>query len=266
MNLKNLLVLLLLIISLSSKAQVLVGPIFGPQISWVSFDDKDNARRYKQTPVLGFHAGANLSFRVQKRFFLHTALLYSEKGKQLERKNDNMFENKAKYKYIEMPLAYTVEFITKTGTNRQFKWYLGLGPNISYLLSGKGTLSSSELDEILINPIKYKMAFEKSEDEVANNEMAVQDPNRLQLGLNLSSGLVFEPLGLGKIMLTFRYEFGHSFFSKDGRGILTQSNDYVDDLKVRNQGFRLSAAYLIDLKTDQKKKGKSTIRKKTFNR
>lgn len=266
MNTKTLSLFVFLIISSSVKAQVLVGPIVGPQVSWVSFNDKDNARRFKQKPVIGFHAGANLSFRVQKRFFLHTSLLYSEKGKLLDMKDDATFQNKAKYRYIEMPLAYTVEFITKTGTNKQFKWYLGLGPNISYLLSGKGSLRSSELDEILISPINYKMAFGKDKEEVENNEMAVREPNRLQLGLNLSSGLVFEPTGVGKFMLTLRYEFGHSFFSRDGQGILTQSSDYVDDLKVRNQGFRFSVAYLIDLKTDQKKRGKSTIRKKTFNR
>jgi len=263
MNIRNLAALLFLIASLHSKAQVLIGPVVGPQLSWVSFDDKDNAKRFKQIPVIGFHAGADLSFRVQKRFFLHTALLYSMKGKLLEKKDDDTFRHKANYQYIEMPLAYTVEFITKTGTNKQFKWYLGLGPNISYLLSGKGSLQTSELDEILVHNIDYKMVFKKTEDEVANNEMAVKEPNRLQLGLNLSSGLVFEPAGVGKFMVTLRYEVGHSFFSRgDGKGVVRQATDYVDDLRVRNEGFRLSIAYLIDLKTEDRKRGKSTIKKR----
>ena len=163
-----------------------------------------------------------------------------------------------------MPLAYTAEFISKVGNGKQFKWYLGIGPNLSYLLKGTGSLETSELGEILVHRINYKMAFKKDAAEVADNEMTVKEPNRLQLGLNLSSGLAFEPLGLGKIMVSLRYEFGHSFFSRDGQGIVRQSTDYIDDLKVRNQGFRLSFAYLIDLKTDEKKRGKSTIKKKNM--
>jgi hypothetical protein len=92
--------------------------------------------------------------------------------------------------------------------------------------------------------------------------MNVTGANRLQLGLNLATGISFEPLGYQKMMLTVRYEAGHSFLSPDGSGTFRQTNEYVDDLRTRIQGVRVSFAYLIDLKTEDAKKGKSTINKR----
>jgi hypothetical protein len=60
-------------------------------------------------------------------------------------------------------------------------------------------------------------------------------------------------------MLTVRYEFGQSFYSDDSAGSLKQTIEYEGIMRARNHGFWVSLAYLIDLKTDQRKRGKSTI-------
>src|SRR5882672_10668609 len=95
----------LLLSAATLKAQILIGPVVGPQVSWVSFDDKDSKALYKRTPVYGFHAGVGLSFRVHKRFFLHTAFLYSTKGKNLEGKQDDLLKVKSNYRYIDVPMV-----------------------------------------------------------------------------------------------------------------------------------------------------------------
>jgi len=255
---------LFLVIAETLHAQVLIGPAIGVNHSWISFGDKDNKDIYKVKPVLGYHAGFNLSFRVRKRFFLHSTLLYSTKGKSMTSKYgyDGDFEHKTRYNYLELPIIYTVEFRTKLKGGKEFKWYFGVGPNVSYWLGGKGTIFNGELGEIIpIQDKKYKIAFNKSEDELGANEMGVEDPNRIQLGLNLSAGLVFEPINDRKFMFTVRYEFGHSYLSRESSG---QFSDlaYTDDLKTQNRGFRATLAYLIDLRTDQRKRGKSTFKHK----
>ena len=259
-----LLIVLLACLSGAAQAQVLVGPVAGPQVSWVSYDDKSNRNLYNQYPTIGYHAGFGLSFRVHKTFFLHTALLYSQKGKRLDGKPeaDALLKFNTRYRYIEMPLVYTAEFRQNVGSSKQYKWFFGLGPNVSYWLGGKGSLENSQLSEILVPRINYKIVFDKAEGEYADDEMNVNDPNRLQLGLNVSGGIVLEPLGYQKIMVTLRYEFGHSFLSPTGRGEFNLTNEYYDDMRVTIQGFRLSFSYLIDLKTEESKKGKSTINKK----
>jgi hypothetical protein len=142
-------ILFFLTCDIAASAQLLIGPTLGPQLSWSTFDDKDYKQIYKSKPVFGFHAGINVSFRVRKRFFLHTALIYSTKGKVIEGKNvtapevsaehlrtliDPQLKNKVTYRYIELPILYTYEIKMHTKKNKEFKWYFGAGPNISYWL------------------------------------------------------------------------------------------------------------------------------------
>lgn len=252
----------LLISSVTGYAQVLVGPIAGPQLSWTRFDDEELRDTYDVSPVFRYHIGAMVSFRVHKRFFLNTSLLYSKKGKVITSDYDSKLRNKVIYSYIDLPILYTAEFEAKLGGNRTFKYYFGGGPNVSYWIGGKGTISSTDIAESGVSEIEYKVRFKKPLEETAQNEMTIAVPNRIQLGINVVAGLVLEPLGLNKIAISLRYEMGHSFLG-ESNGVFPAATDYTDVLSARNSGIRLSFAYLIDLKTDQRKKGKSTSTIKT---
>jgi hypothetical protein len=216
------------------------------------------------SPVVGFHAGGRLAFKVRNRFFLHASLLYSTKGRAMDGKVDELLKNTAKYNYIDMPINYTVDFRGKIGNNKEFKYFVGIGPNLSYWLGGSGKFYNSDLEDDFRDPIAYKIVFKSPDDDQPEDEMRVERPNRLQLGLNLIAGVVIEPWVKQRIIFSIRYERGHSYLSKtDGEF----SNVYFSDpLKSRNQGFRVSLAYLYDLKTEERKKGKSTIDKRKLNK
>jgi hypothetical protein len=241
-------------------SQILVGPEIGGNYSWTSFGDKDLKDSYRVTPVFGFHAGGHLAFLVRKRFFLHASLLYATKGRVLQGKDDALLKNTSRYNYIDMPISYTVDFKGKIGKGKEFKYFLGVGPNVSYWLGGKGTLYNSELKENNFSEQKYKIVFNKDPTTQGLDEMNVQNPNRLQLGLNLVAGAVIEPGLRQRLMVTIRYELGHSYLAKSN-GTFTQTY-FQDPLQSRNQGFRISVAYLYDLKTENRKRGKSTIDRK----
>ena len=249
-----------------SRAQILVSPVLGGNVGWVVFDDKDVKDLYKVKPTLGFHAGGSISFRVQDRFFLQTSILYTQRGKILEGKLDRDMKLKARYHFIDVPILYTAEFEGHYQKMKAFKWYLGVGPIISYWLGGKGTLWHSDLNENLINPPDYKLPFKvtykKDSASVKQGQMNISDPNRVLLGLNISAGLILEPLGYHKVMVTLRYELGHSFYSRTSKGDfgLPGKLSYQDELQVRNQGLAVSLFYFIDLKTSEKDKGKSTLK------
>jgi hypothetical protein len=264
---KNSAILCLIVFILYTKlssAQILIGPVAGGQYSWISFDDKENKDVYRVKPIAGFHAGVGLSFLVRKRFFLHTSFLYSTKGKVIEGKDDKLLRNEVTYRYIDVPILYTVDFKAKFGKLKEFKYYVGAGPNISYWLGGKGTFYNQDLSEVSVfEPRVYHIAFNKAPDQTAEDEMGIEDPSRIQLGLNLTAGIVFEPFGYQKVKFNVRYELGHSFLSRTSTGIFPGAN-YQDVLRVRNQGLRLSLAYLIDLKVQDRKKGKSTIRRRNL--
>jgi hypothetical protein len=247
-------------VSNSTHGQILVGPVAGANYSWTAFSDKDLKRAYRAVPVFGFHVGGHLSFKVQKRFFLHTSLLYSSKGRILEGKLDGKLRNSVTNNFIEMPISYTVDFKGKIGRSKEFKYFLGIGPNISFWLNGKGTLYNSDLEEGNFGERSYRVVFNSTSENQAVDEMTIEEPNRFQLGLNLVAGMVLEPAPRQRVMLSVRYELGHTYLGKtDGNFLNTY---YQDPLQSRNQGFRVSLAYMIDLKTEERKKGKSTIDKR----
>ena len=155
-------------------------------------------------PVPGFHAGGRVAFKVRNRFFLHASLLYATKGRILTGKMDPMLKSTSTYSYIDMPINYTVDFRGKL-KGKEFKYFLGIGPNVSYWLGGKGKFFSSELEENNQDQISYKVKFGSSEDEGAAGRLSVSRANRLQLGLNLIAGTVFEPAYKQRIIFSVRY-------------------------------------------------------------
>lgn len=260
------LIILFSLIGGVSKAQLLVGPTAGFNYSWAAFGDKDFKSDFKIKPVVGWHAGAHISYRVRKRFFLHTSIIYSTKGKEMTGKSEDFddLDLKVRYNYIEVPIVYTVNF-RGTISKKPFKYFLGIGPNISYWLGGKGTIENNDTYEFAENgaEVEYKIVFNKNPFDAEEHEMAVEKPTRIQLGLTFTTGFVFEPARDRELFLTFRYELGHSYLAREGFGGFKPTY-YQENLQTRNMGFRISLAYLIDLKIDQRKKGRSTFDKKKF--
>lgn len=208
----------------------------------------------------------HVGFRVRKRFFLHFALQYSTKGRILELKdpegtnnpyNVQNLRDKVRYNYIDLPIVYTVDFKGKIGANKEFKYNLGIGPVLSYWLGGKGTIENNDTYEFSTGIVPYKVVFHKDPTQGTDNEMIIQNPNRLQLGLNVTGSIIFEPTPGKHLMLTVRYEMGGTFLSTKSNGQINPTI-FQEPLTSHNRGFRVSLAYLLDLKTDQRKKGKST--------
>jgi hypothetical protein len=153
--------------------------------------------------------------------------------------------------------VFAREFKIKFKENKVVKWYFGMGPNIGYWLNGKGTLINNQLLEDGFGTQSYKIDFNRT-DSPNPSKVNIPDANRFQLGLNIATGWVFEPVGLQKIYVNIRYEIGHTYISKDGMETFAGINDYHGDMKARNMGLRMSVSYLIDLKPAERKKGKSS--------
>ena len=139
-----------LLMSRSAYSQVMdYGIKAGFNASWVRVDDDPDYRKAtKIAPVPGFNVGAAFSFKLKKRYFLHAELLYSTKGQWLT-ENDlepDLYDEKVTYNYIDLPLTYNIYFNGKLNV-KKFKWYVGIGPNFSYWLGGKGTLKHYEFKE-----------------------------------------------------------------------------------------------------------------------
>lgn len=253
---------LVLLVSVDLNAQNTKGPstrvenlIFqygvkgGFQYSWTRLDDPTQPGVVSSNPIPGFNVGLVAAFEVKKRYFLHTELLYSTKGKNVLGITDASLRNRVIYRYIDLPMLYNIQFkkTLNSATLKQFKWYIGAGPIFSYWLGGSGTVNNSELEENGLPAIDYKLKFGSRGDDLREiNTVYVSDANRLQVGFNLGGGILLEPVSGRKIMIDARLEIGHSWLGKKNSTDYVLPATYKDNLQSSNMGLRLSCAYLFE--------------------
>ncbi|ELR72548.1 hypothetical protein C900_01222 [Fulvivirga imtechensis AK7] len=249
--------------TVQSEAQLLIGPRIGGQVSWITLDDKDlkDEYEYEIEPLIGYHGGFTVAFQVQKRFYLETNLLYSRKGKVIKGTGDQLLKLRSINHFVELPIIYRMDFKAKIGGSREFKWFVGVGPNISYWWRGNGILESDDLAENGIMELEYDVQFGGNYLEEELGTLVVTEPNRLQLGINFATGVMLEPLTGHLIVIDLRFELGHSFQSKNDFAHFAEDMQFSEPVRSRNMALRLGVSYLFDTKVSERKKGKSNIKK-----
>lgn len=279
MTLRTLFILIILVFTnWKAKAQLLIGPVVGGQLSKVYFFDSQP--NLKSLPSFGFEAGMMASMRVRKNFLLNAQLLFSQSTKHIagtsQSRADSQFDLKSTMRYIELPIFYLVEFkklsgdlTGQGGQTKTYNWFVGGGPIISYWLSNKGTLKSSWLAENLIDHVDFTTVWGKDNAKLnpatdANKEN-ISSPNRFQFGINITGGLSFEPTDGHKIVTALHFNIAQTFFAKSD-GFFPVSPFDGDVLKSKNNSIRFSVAYLFDTKLEKAKKGRSTTKIKSKRR
>lgn len=244
-----------------SHAQVIrAGAKAGVQWDWVHFENREFADTVRTVSSPGFNVGAVVSFKVKDRYFLHTEYLFCQRKKTIEGKLDPTLRDKVTYNSIEVPALFTMHFKGHAGAEKNFKWYLGIGPNVNYLLSANGVVQGSDLlDYDLV--LNYKVSFKSRENRDHPEIIHYNNANRFLFGLNVGTGILLEP-GKHKVMLDFRYTFDQSRIGK-GKADFLIPTDYDDDLRARFKSLKFSVIYLLESNTSKqiRNKGKSTIKR-----
>ncbi len=156
-------------VKMASGQVVWLGVKAGGQITQSRIDDIHFRDTVKTIPSFGFNFGAALLFKIKDRYFLHTEYIYSLKSKINKGKVDPNLLDKITYRYLEVPILFTMQFKVRLGKEKNFKWYAGAGPNISYLLSGSGVIKSGELIENNMSSLSYKIKFGNRPDRDHTN-------------------------------------------------------------------------------------------------
>lgn len=243
-----------------SSAQVIwAGFKAGAQLNLPKIDDKHFRDTVKMNPGAGFNVGLALSFKVKDRYFLQTEYIYSMKSKVITGKVDPDLEDKIVYNYFELPILFTRLSKGNLGEGRNFKVYYGAGPNLAYLLSGKGVIKSGELEENKISSLSYDIKFGSRPDRDHNDRIYYPNANRIQFGINVGAGFILEPSPKQKIVFDVRYTFDQTVFAKNSSDYLIP-HDYNDNLRFRNRTLRVSLLYLMEYNISKKSRhtGKST--------
>lgn len=262
-NMRLLYLTILLVVILSdSRAQIVrIGPTGGMSMNLVKMDDSRFLDSVTFEPTFGFRVGGVASFKVRNRYFLHSEIVYSLKRKSLKGKIDPDLDDKINYHYLEVPVLFSMHFKGKLGKERNFKWYLGIGPNTAFLLAGNGRVKSGELLENNIDQLKYNVVFNTRTNRDHNDEVHYTKTNRVQFGISLGGGIMIEPSPQQKVMIDLRYTFDQTIFAKSNADYLIP-HDYNDNLRFRNRTISVSLMYLFEynLKKQERNKGKSNVK------
>ena len=244
--------------ALSTFAQeIRVGPTIGAQLSRPYYDNRDYSKVYVPGYGLSFQAGGVLQIKASDYFALHTELLYRQVSKRTKG-TDNYTISRDTYNYLSAPILLRGSIPVG-----QWEVYLNGGPSISYWLGGHSYLRHSELIEMEVYELDHRIAFrETPTEDLFNEPLYVNNANRIQLGLELGSG-VMVPLNGRYLMVDLRYRWGHTNMAKPDSEYTTLIF-YDDDLSFATHSWAVSLAYLIEfdlVKLTRKGKRKTTIGK-----
>jgi hypothetical protein len=180
---------------------------------------------------------------------------------------DAQFQNRFVMRYIELPITYMVEFDHKIGKeaagfNRDFKWFFGGGPVVSYWMSSRGKFQSENTFLDGRRPLEYKVRFSPVPEGIVGGNsktefMYLPGANRVQFALSATAGFSLQPIGYQKIIVALTAEIGQTLLSKKGVGYFPTSPLDLENFKTYVNTLRLSATYLFDLKIEDSRRGKS---------
>lgn len=243
-------ILLILIFTLNAKAQLLIGPKIGGQATLMQYDKyKDYNDSVTTSVVPGFSLGAVVNIWINKPFSLQFEANYSLKGRSIQGVFDPYLKHQERNHYIELPALLR---FSKGNKFRMF--YLNAGPNLSYWLGGGGNLITSSLHHGGVKEYVYKISFKESHDEAGS--IYIQEPNRLQIGLDFGAGMLLHSSHGRKLMIELRYSQGHSYMGK-ANSVKNKISDYADNLELSGRVLNLSVAYVFEHAIHGWKKGKS---------
>ena len=116
------------------QAQTFFGVKVGANATKISYESEVYKKFYDTKFAPGFTAGAVFLIENKERYGLYVEFLYSVKGKNVESHANDYETNVATYQYLDLPVLFRIKF-----NEKNFNWFLQLGPEISYWLGGSGS-------------------------------------------------------------------------------------------------------------------------------
>ena len=241
----------LLLCPLFSCGQWLLGPVAGVQLTHTTEAQAPGGGiTYQQKARMGFHAGFMGALQLNSpNFMLLTQLAYSRKGRDIQIEPNLMF-NQAVFHHLDVPLLLAYRL---GGGSRQAggpRLYLMGGPDFSFWLGGRGTLSGGEL--ATVGAQRYTLRFGAASASTVGT-IYYSNANRLQLGLN--AGLLLHlPLAKAHTALVMvRYYHGQTYLSNNGT-VQGWLSTFSDQPSVANRFLGVSCAYLLPAAPGQRQR------------
>lgn len=226
-----------------------IGIKAGPNMTLALYPDKEQRDQFTSYPKLGFGGGAFINLPLKKDYSYLAEAGYSVKGRKVKF-NDGGFYNTQTFHFAEMSMALRRSFNLRLVKNIPSKWFINLGPNIGYWISGKGKFVETKYD------IKFNVP---PDGNLYVNYLT--DPNRWLFGIDVGIGADAPINRRQKVRLEARATFGQTYLGKKNSGSSYASLSWEDTLKTNLTTLSFTAAYTLDFDRRAMKMGKSTKNK-----
>lgn len=255
-------VALLILGTVPASAQFWFGPKVGFQRTGFKYQNDEHVFLVNSTseltqrdiydkvkPNYNFNAGAMMTYTASIKYAVHVELFYERVAKSV-RSAQFELDNRFTYNYLSLPLLLRVQY-----GKEPRHYYINAGPKISWWMSGKARINESVLgngdNEFINYDIRYNFRSQPAE-----NEVVIDNPNRIQYALNIGGGALFDIATGARVQVDLRYSWGHSNlgFNRD-----SELEQFYENVEVSNQMISISVGYLIPYNPIDALKGKSTM-------
>jgi len=238
----------------AASAQYWFGPAIGGQTtSFVYQEPKYKSDSFNVSSNYGMQYGMFFIYQASEKYAVQTELLFQKVRRTVDNYgiSTDTVVSKTNYNFLSLPISLRWNF-----GGEPVHFYIAGGPVLSYWLGGSGKLYAVENQEFgQWEPYKFVFKQSKSSD----TQRAVVRPNRVQYGLQVSTGTYFDLQSGGRLLFDLRYVFGHSNMAFNGNTDFKVSPYYHENFKFRNNTLSLSLSYLFMYDVQLQRKGMSTI-------
>jgi hypothetical protein len=225
----------------------------GPMLNWAHFGDRDDKAIYSSKATVGYTVGGIIAFPLKKNFTFISEGVYSVKGRRILF-NDKTWENNNTYSFIDMTMLLRRSFHLYIKENLPTKWYVNLGPEVSYWLTAKGKIVTEGRGH------PYTILFNREPDADFHN-LYYNNVNRWLFGISVGVGVEAPIKKTQKLSFELRFVSGHTYLG-DKKSAYIEILGFDDtSLKQNLKVLQFTAAYTFDFDLKEAKMGKSTLDK-----
>lgn len=255
--------IVLIFAGFSASAQYWFGPKGGVNRNQFIYQSETYLDSFEVKPAYSFEVGGVFIYQASDMFSVQLELFYERMKKSLKDKEQagiDITSNTAN-SFISAPALFRVSF-----GGEPIHYYLSGGPKIRYWMGGSGTISLDQFDEFGEGDrVWNRLAFKQKNSDVINHVYAVPNGNRIQYALVAGGGMYFDLRFGGRLLLDFKYTFGHSNMGFDGNPDF-EYQQYEELFSYRNNTMSLTASYLFEYDAKGARKGMSTIKASNKNK
>jgi len=238
--------------SVSPGQEFSLGVKAGPLFSIGSFGDKEDRDAFSSGINIGYTGGVLVGFPLGKQYSVTSEAAFSKKGRVMKF-NDGEWKNTANYKFVDLSLLLRRSFRFYLRKDVPSEWFVNVGPELSYWLSGRGTIKASG------QGYDYDIVFDDMADG-SFDKMLIANANRWLFGLIIGTGFEVPMRRNQNLVVEVRFVSGHTFFGTEQE--FNKNNfpvlGFDDTLRMNLKTLSVTLSYVLNEDIKERRKGKST--------